>query len=89
MRLLADWPRQVEAAAATFEPHRIAFFLYDLASAFHALWNKGNDSHDRRFIVEDDPSLTRARLALLRAVQLVIVGGLANLLGITPQNEMR
>ena len=88
-RLLADWPRQVEAAAVTFEPHRIAFYLYDLASAFHALWNKGNDDPKARFIVEDDPSLTRARLALIRAVQVVIVGGLANLLGVTPQDEMR
>ena len=79
----------MEVASVTFEPHRIAFYLYDVASAFHALWNKGNDDPKARFIVEDDPSLTRARLALIRAVQVVIVGGLANLLGVTPQDEMR
>ena len=67
----------------------MAFYLYDLASSFHALWNKGNDEPGARFIVEDDPSLTRARLALIEAVRIVIVGALANLFGITPQDEMR
>ena len=89
IRLVGDWPRQVEAAAVAREPHRLAFYLYDLASAFHALWNKGNDEPAARFIVENDPSLTRARLALIEAVRIVIVGGLANLFGITPQDEMR
>ena len=89
IRLLADWPRQVETAAGSCEPHRLAFYLYDLASAFHALWNKGNDDPNARFIIENDPGLTRARLALIKAVQIVIVGGLANLFGVTPQDEMR
>ena len=89
IRLLADWPRQVETAAGSCEPHRLAFYLYDLASAFHALWNKGNDDPNARFITENDPGLTRARLALIKAVQIVIVGGLENLFGVTPQDEMR
>ena len=89
IKLIADWPRQVEAAAVAYEPHRIIVYLNDLASAFHALWNKGNNNLDSRFIVETDPSLTRARLGLISAVRLIISGGLETLLGITPQYEMR
>ena len=89
IKLIADWPRQVEAAAVAYEPHRIVVYLNDLASAFHALWNKGNNNLDSRFIVETDPSLTRGRLGLISAVRIIISGGLETLLGITPQYEMR
>jgi arginyl-tRNA synthetase len=86
-RKLADWPRQVEIAAKGHEPHRIAFYLYDLASDFHALWNKGNDNSALRFL-QDDPALSAAKIALPRAVAVVISAGLA-ILGVTPAEEMR
>src|SRR5207302_10721812 len=76
IRLIAQWPRQVEAAAGAHEPHRIAFYLYDLAAAFHAHWNRGRDEPGLRFIVEEDIELTRARLALVQAVGFVIGSGL-------------
>jgi len=88
IKRLAAWPRTVEAAAEAHEPHRIAFYLYDLASAFHALWNKGNDDPGLRFIIAAAPELTRARLALLQAVATVIASGLA-VVGVTPAEEMR
>ena len=66
VKLCAQWPRTVEAAATTHEPHRIAFYLGDLAAAFHSLWNQGNDDPARRFVVADDAALTSARLALAR-----------------------
>ncbi len=82
------WPRMVEAAAEAHEPHRIAFFLYDLASEFHAFWNKGNDNPSLRFIIDGDIEVTKARLALIRSVALVIASGLA-ILGVEPLKEMR
>ncbi len=82
------FPRIVEAAAEAHEPHRIAFFLYDLASEFHSLWNKGNEKADLRFVIEGDEAVTKARLAMIRAVAIVIVGGLG-ILGVTPVEEMR
>ncbi|WP_417450261.1 arginine--tRNA ligase [Kordiimonas sp.] len=82
------WPRMVEASAEAHEPHRIAFFLYDLASEFHTFWNKGNDDPSLRFIIEGDEALTEARMALVRAVALVIASGLS-VLGVTPLEEMR
>ncbi len=85
---LAEWPRLVEAAAKTHEPHRVAFYLYDLASEFHALWNKGNAETQLRFLQEDDPVASKAKLALIAAVQVVISNGLA-ILGVTPVKEMR
>ena len=88
IRMLAGWPRVVEAAALAHEPHRLAFYLYDLASAFHALWNKGNDDPGLRFMVEDDLQLTRARLALIGGVKQVIAGGLG-VIGVAPAEEMR
>jgi arginyl-tRNA synthetase len=88
VRQLAQWPRQVEAAAAAHEPHRIAFYLYDLAAAFHAHWNRGRDEPGLRFIVEGDAELTRARLALVQAVGFVIGSGL-KVFGVTPVEEMR
>jgi arginyl-tRNA synthetase len=88
VRLIAQWPRQVEAAASAHEPHRIAFYLYDLAAAFHGHWNRGKDEPSLRFVVEGDPETTRARLALVQAVGCVIESGLT-IFGVTPVEEMR
>ncbi|MDE0851842.1 arginine--tRNA ligase [Yoonia sp.] len=84
---LAEWPRLVEIAAKGHEPHKIAFYLYDLASEFHALYNKGNDDTSMRFVQEGDVSTTQAKIALIRAVSVVIVSGLG-ILGVTPAEEM-
>jgi arginyl-tRNA synthetase len=84
---LAEWPRMVAIAADAHEPHRIAFYLYDLASAFHALWNAGNAQPHLRFLQEDDPATTRAKLMLLRAVAIVISNGLG-ILGVKPVDHM-
>ena len=84
----ATFDQRFEAAAEAHEPHRIAFYLYDLASAFHGLWNRGNEDPTMRFLRDDDPSVSRARLCLLRAVKVVIANGL-NIFGITPVEEMR
>ena len=88
VRLAAQWPRTVEAAATAHEPHRIAFYLNDLAAAFHALWNRGNDVPERRFVIADDAPLTAARLALARGVGQVIRNGLG-VMGVEPVEEMR
>jgi len=88
IRVLGNWPRIVEAAAMAQEPHRIAFYLMDVAAAFHSLWNKGNDNATLRFIVPDNPGLTRTRLVLVKAVQTVIASGLA-VMGCQPLEEMR
>jgi arginyl-tRNA synthetase len=87
-RKAAEWPRQVEIAAANHEPHRIAFYLYDLASEFHALQHQGKLDPELRFIREDEAAATRARLALVRATQIVIAAGLG-ILGVVPMDEMR
>ncbi|WP_227269399.1 arginine--tRNA ligase [Roseobacter weihaiensis] len=84
---LAEWPRLVETAARSNEPHRVAFYLYELAGVFHALWNKGNELPDLRF-VQDDPKVTQAKIALARATSVVIASGLG-ILGVTPAQEMR
>jgi len=88
IRLIAQWPRQVEAAALAHEPHRIAFYLYDLAAAFHAHWNRGREEPGLRFVVEGDTALTYARLALVKAVGFVISSGL-KVFGVKPVEEMR
>ncbi len=88
IRLLAGWPRMVETAAAAHEPHRIAFYVHDLASAFHGLWNRGNENPQLRFILSGDKNVTLARLALIRAVRGVIASAL-KILGVTPVEEMR
>ena len=88
MRRLAAWPRTAEGAALAREPHRIAFFLYDLASDFHMLWNRGKDDATLRFLQKDRPEETLARLALVAATALVIRSGLA-VMGVTPVEEMR
>jgi len=87
IRELAGWPRVVESAAEAHEPHRIAFYLQDVAGSFHALWNKGKDEAALRFIIAADPSLTRARLALVRGLAIVIASGLA-VIGVEPVEEM-
>jgi len=85
---LAEWPRLVEIAARTHEPHRIAFYLYELASEFHALWNKGNDKTHLRFLQEGNTAASAEKIALPRAVGVVISAGLG-ILGVTPVEEMR
>src|SRR3546814_13693799 len=77
IKLLAEWPRLLESAAEAHEPHRVAFYLYDLAAAFHGQWNKGNERAELRFLLPDDPALTGARLALVQAVAFVVASGLA------------
>ena len=84
---IAEWPRLVEIAAKGHEPHKIAFYLYELASEFHALYNKGNDDTSLRFVQEGDVSTTQSKIALIRAVSIVIVSGLS-ILGVTPAEEM-
>jgi arginyl-tRNA synthetase len=88
IRALINWPRLVEGAAAAREPHRVAFFLYDLAGEFHMLWNKGRDDTTLRFLQVDDLEGTRARLALVAATATVIRSGL-QVLGVAPAEEMR
>ena len=88
LRTLANWPRTVEGAALAHEPHRLAFYLYDLAAQFHGLWNKGNDATELRFLQADDPAVSSARLALVRGVGLVIASGLT-VFGVEPLEEMR
>ena len=87
VRLAAQFPRLVEAAAAAREPHRVAFYLYDLAGAFHAYWNVGNDRPEKRFIVADDPILTGARLFLAAQIGQLVRNGLA-ILGVDAVEEM-
>ncbi len=87
-RRMAAWPRLVEAAAAAHEPHRVAFYLYDLASELHALWNRGRDDATLRFLIEGDERTTLARLALVSAVATVIASGL-RVMGVEPVEEMR
>ena len=88
IRRLISWPRLVEGAALAREPHRVAFFLYDLAGDFHMLWNKGRDDSTLRFLQAEDEAGTRARLALVAATAIVIRSGLF-VLGVTPAEEMR
>jgi arginyl-tRNA synthetase len=87
-RKLAEWPRLVEIAARSNEPHRVAFYLYELASDLHGLWNRGNDEPALRFVQEGDLATTSSKIALARATSVVICNGLA-ILGVTPVEEMR
>ena len=84
----AQFPRVLEGAATAHEPHRIAFFLYDLAAEFHALWNRGNDDPSRRFLLENNPQLSRARLELALGIAQIIRSGLG-LMGVAATEEMR
>ncbi|APH72237.1 arginine--tRNA ligase [Aquibium oceanicum] len=88
IKKLAEYPRLIEGAALAHEPHRIAFYLYDVASALHALWNRGTDNPDLRFLKVNDPVLTKARLGLVQAVLYVLRSGLT-LLGADAPQEMR
>ena len=88
IRLLAQWPRIIEGAAEAHEPHRVAFYLQDVAAAFHGLWNKGKDQASLRFIQSEAKELTLARLALVQAVAFVVASGL-RIFGVAPAEEMR
>ncbi|MBI1204426.1 MAG: arginine--tRNA ligase [Rhodopseudomonas sp.] len=88
LRKLALYPRLIEAAASAHEPHRVAFYLYELASEFHGQWSRGKDSSHLRFIIQDDRQLTLARLALVQGIVTVLASGLA-LLGVDAPDEMR
>jgi arginyl-tRNA synthetase len=85
---LMNWPRVVENAAKAHEPHRIAFYLSDVAGAFHSLWNKGKEDSTLRFIVVDNKELTVARMALIKAIALIIASGL-EIIGVQPVEELR
>ncbi|MDP8993464.1 MAG: arginine--tRNA ligase, partial [Pseudomonadota bacterium] len=87
VKLAAQFPRVVEGAAQAHEPHRIAFYLYDLAGAFHALWNKGNDHPEKRFLLAQRPELTRVRMALADAIGQIVRNGL-RIMGVTAAEEM-
>ena len=84
----AQYPRVLEGAALAHEPHRIAFYLYDLAAEFHSLWNRGNDDPERRFLLENNPQLSRARLELASGIAQIIRSGL-DLMGVAATEEMR
>ncbi len=88
IKQMLQFPRVIEAAAEAHEPHRIAFYLFELASLFHSLWNKGKDQPDLRFILAEQRDVTLARLALIRATGYVIASGLG-VLGVEPKEEMR
>jgi arginyl-tRNA synthetase len=88
VKLAAQFPRIVEAAALAREPHRIAFYLSDIASSFHALWNMGNDRPDRRLLLVDDPATTSARLFLANAIGQIVRNGLA-IMGVKAVEEMQ
>ena len=87
VRRLAEYPKMLEGAALAHEPHRISFYLYDLASDFHSLWNKGKESPQLRFIIKNDKILTDTRLAFLRTIRYVLSNGL-RILGVNPVEEM-
>ena len=88
VKLAAQYPRTVEGAATAHEPHRIAFYLYDLAASFHALWNRGNDDPERRFLLENNPQISRSRLELAQGIGQIIKNGLG-LMGVEAAEEMR
>ncbi|MEO5774183.1 MAG: arginine--tRNA ligase [Sphingomicrobium sp.] len=88
VKTAAQYPRVIESAALAHEPHRIAFYLYDLAAEFHALWNRGNDDSEKRFLVENNPQLSRARLELALGIQQIIRSGLA-IMGVEAAEELR
>jgi arginyl-tRNA synthetase len=88
VRKLGEWPRLLELAARNHEPHRIAFYLYELASELHALWNKGNELPELRFLQESNPQRSQGKIALISAVSVVLSAGLG-ILGVTPVQEMR
>ena len=88
MKKLAEWPRVIKIAAHNNEPHKIAFFLFELAGEFHRLWNRGHDDPQLRIIQESNVTESLARITLARAVSIEIASGLS-ILGVTPMQEMR
>jgi arginyl-tRNA synthetase len=88
VKLIAQYPRIVESAARAHEPHRIAFYLHELASLLHSFWNKGKDSPQLRFVNQAERNITLARLALVHAVRSVLASGLS-ILGVGAPQEMR
>jgi arginyl-tRNA synthetase len=88
LKILSQWPKQVEVAALVREPHRLANFLYDVAGEFHSLWNKGKDNVELRFIDVDNKNVTLSRLALLKGIANVLQSGLI-LFNIKPLEELR
>lgn len=88
IRQMVSWPQAVEAAARAREPHRLAYYLHELAELFHMLWNKGRDESSLRFIQDENPTETLARLALVQSVALVIASGL-KVFGVEPAEELR
>ncbi len=88
IRTLVQWPRVVESAAEAEEPHRVAFYLYEVASHFHGLWTRGKDEAELRFLLPDRPDVTAARLALVKAMATVVASGLL-VFGIEPLEELR
>jgi len=87
VRRLAEYPKMLEGAALAHEPHRISFYLYELASDFHSLWNKGKESPQLRFILKDEVDISNTRLAFLHTIRYVLANGL-RILGVTPVEEM-
>jgi len=87
LRIMSNWPRFLEAAAEAREPHRITYYLQELASSFHSFWNKGKEDDNLRFLIENNRDLSLARLALVRAIAIVIASGL-NVMGVKPLEEM-
>jgi len=87
LRIMSNWPRFIEAAAEAREPHRITYYLQEIASSFHSFWNKGKDDATLRFLIENNKDLSLARLALVRAVAIVIASGL-DVMGVEPLEEM-
>ena len=88
IKVMASWPSLVESAALAHEPHRVAFYLNDLAARFHMLWNKGNENADMRFLIPGKRALSAARLALVRGTAIVIASGL-KVMGVIPVQEMK
>ena len=87
VRVAAQFPRIVESAALAHEPHRVAFYLYDLAASFHQLWNRGNDDASRRFLLAHNGALSRARMALADGIGQIVANGLG-IMGVEPAEEM-
>ena len=87
IKLISQWPRVVELSAKHMEPHRICYYLIELASEFHSLWNRGKVNENLKFIHVDDVSITNSKLALINSVMLTIKSGL-NILSINPMEEM-
>jgi arginyl-tRNA synthetase len=88
IKKMANFPRVIEMAAISFEPHRIAFYLQELAAEFHALWNKGSDNPDLKFIIKDNLQVTMARIYLVMALRNIIAEGL-KIFNVKPLEEMR